>query len=174
MARTAVHGWATWPRQRQPAAVPSSPTPCCAAPFVKHTEYLLGLDLPLVLVSHDRQLLDSVCTKIVEVERGRTTTFKGNYTQYLAAKRTAVAQQWMAWEAQQREMARLAELSARLAGGANAGRATSAQRELARLQVPGVAVEKPYMHKRRCGGRLVVLLGGPCSRMGWWADTLGL
>lgn len=35
----------------------------------------------MVIVSHDRMFLDQLCTKIVETERGVTTTFPGNYTQ---------------------------------------------------------------------------------------------
>lgn len=43
----------------------------------------------MVIVSHDREFLDQLCTKIIETERGVTTTFPGNYTQYVAAKVSA-------------------------------------------------------------------------------------
>lgn len=61
----------------------------------------------MVIVSHDREFLDQLCTKIVETERGVAETYKGNYTKYLAAKQERVAQQWSAWEKQQKEVARL-------------------------------------------------------------------
>lgn len=32
--------------------------------------YLKGIEAPMVIVSHDREFLDQLCTKIVEVERG--------------------------------------------------------------------------------------------------------
>ena len=32
--------------------------------------YLKSVEVPMVIVSHDREFLDQLCTKIVEVERG--------------------------------------------------------------------------------------------------------
>ena len=40
----------------------------------------------VVLVSHDRWLLDSVCSQIIEVRRGRLESFPGNYTQYVSVR----------------------------------------------------------------------------------------
>lgn len=33
-------------------------------------------EVPMVIVSHDREFLDNLCTKIVETERGVATTYK--------------------------------------------------------------------------------------------------
>lgn len=33
-------------------------------------------EVPMVVVSHDREFLDNLCTKIVETERGVATTYK--------------------------------------------------------------------------------------------------
>ena len=60
----------------------------------------------MVIVSHDREFLDQLCTKIVETEHGLATTYKGNYSEYVAAKGEAVARQWAAYEKQQKEIAR--------------------------------------------------------------------
>lgn len=40
----------------------------------------------LVLVSHDRDLLDSLCTKIIEIEGGKIKTYSGNYSEYIKQK----------------------------------------------------------------------------------------
>lgn len=40
----------------------------------------------MVIVSHDREFLDQLCTKIVETERGVSTTYPGNYTEYMRLK----------------------------------------------------------------------------------------
>ncbi|MBM7644556.1 pleuromutilin/lincosamide/streptogramin A transport system ATP-binding/permease protein [Scopulibacillus daqui] len=40
----------------------------------------------IVLVSHDRYLLDQLCTKIWEIEDGHVREFTGHYTQYLEQK----------------------------------------------------------------------------------------
>ena len=61
-----------------------------------------------MIVSHDREFLDQLCTKIVETEFGKATTYKGNYTQYVTAKQEKLAQQWAAYEKQQKEIARQA------------------------------------------------------------------
>src|SRR5690625_395684 len=40
----------------------------------------------LILVSHDRQLLDNVCNTIWELEDGNVNVYVGNYSQYLRQK----------------------------------------------------------------------------------------
>ncbi len=43
----------------------------------------------LVMVSHDRRLLDALCDKIWEIENGRLTVYRGNYSSYLEQKENA-------------------------------------------------------------------------------------
>jgi ABC transport system ATP-binding/permease protein len=45
----------------------------------------------IVLVTHDRYFLDGVAQRIIELERGRLTTFTGGYTAYLEKKAELVA-----------------------------------------------------------------------------------
>ncbi|BCZ46132.1 ABC-F type ribosomal protection protein [Clostridium gelidum] len=40
----------------------------------------------LLLVSHDREILDSLCNTIVEIEDGKISVYKGNYSKYLELK----------------------------------------------------------------------------------------
>ncbi len=40
----------------------------------------------LVLISHDRDLLDSLCNKIIEIEEGKIKTYSGNYSEYIKQK----------------------------------------------------------------------------------------
>jgi len=40
----------------------------------------------LLLVSHDREFLDALCNKIVEIEDGKIKIYNGNYTTYLKIK----------------------------------------------------------------------------------------
>ena len=60
----------------------------------------------MVVVSHDREFLDQLCTKIVETEHGVAASYPGNYTQFVAAKESRLASQWSAWEKQQKEIQR--------------------------------------------------------------------
>ncbi len=43
-------------------------------------------DGSVLLVSHDREFLDNICTKIFELEGGKLTVYDGNYSSYLIQK----------------------------------------------------------------------------------------
>jgi len=66
--------------------------------------YLKGLITPMVIVSHDREFLDRLCTQIVETERGVSSTYLGNYSSYLLQKAEAREAQLSAYESQQKEL----------------------------------------------------------------------
>ncbi|UIE38460.1 ABC-F family ATP-binding cassette domain-containing protein [Leptodesmis sichuanensis] len=66
--------------------------------------YLKGINTPMVIVSHDREFLDRLCTQIVETERGVSTTYLGNYSAYLKQKEEARSAQQAAYEHQQKEI----------------------------------------------------------------------
>ena len=40
----------------------------------------------IVLVTHDRYFLDNVCSQIIELDRGKLSSYKGNYSYYLERK----------------------------------------------------------------------------------------
>ena len=48
--------------------------------------YLVSRDLTLLLVTHDRYFLDSVCTEIVEIDAGKLFHYRGNF-QYFVEKK---------------------------------------------------------------------------------------
>jgi ATP-binding cassette, subfamily F, member 3 len=50
-------------------------------------DFLTKQNIPMVVVSHDREFLDRVCNKIVEVEDGVTYSYLGNYSKYLDQRR---------------------------------------------------------------------------------------
>lgn len=66
--------------------------------------YLKSLTTPMVIISHDREFLDRLCTKIVETERGISTTYLGNYSSYLEQKEENKLSQLSAFERQQKEL----------------------------------------------------------------------
>jgi len=66
--------------------------------------YLKGVKTPMVIVSHDREFLDRLCTQIVETERGVSTTYLGNYSAYLQQKAEMQESQMSAYERQQKEL----------------------------------------------------------------------
>lgn len=108
--------------------------------------YLKSQDVPMVIVSHDRAFLDQLCTKIVETDLGVSQTYEGNYSAYVLAKAERAEAQRLAWEKQQKEIARTKDIIQRLSGGANTGRAATAGKQLEKIQNED-QVERPFEHK---------------------------
>ena len=54
---------------------------------------LLGLNVTLVIVSHDRSFIDKLCTRIMELDRGMITSYPGNFSRYLQAKAKALEEE---------------------------------------------------------------------------------
>lgn len=109
--------------------------------------YLNKQDVPMVIISHDRAFLDQLCTKIVETDMGVSRTYEGNYSQYVIAKATWIEAQYAAWEKQQKEIEQTRDLISRLSGGANSGRASTAEKKLEKLQ-DEEQIDKPFQHKQ--------------------------
>jgi ATP-binding cassette subfamily F protein 3 len=61
----------------------------------------------VVIISHDRYILDAVATHIAEIEDRKITTFIGNYTEYVIDKEERLARQEELYQVQQREIGRL-------------------------------------------------------------------
>jgi ATP-binding cassette subfamily F protein 3 len=61
----------------------------------------------VVIISHDRYILDAVATHIAEIEDGKITTFTGNYTEFIVDKEERLARQEELYQIQQREIGRL-------------------------------------------------------------------
>jgi ATP-binding cassette, subfamily F, member 3 len=87
--------------------------------------YLKGLKTPMVIVSHDREFLDRLCTQIVETERGVSSTYLGNYSAYLQQKAENAEAQMNAYERQQKELEKQQEFIERFR--ASATRSTQAK-----------------------------------------------
>ena len=51
--------------------------------------FLTGYQGSVILVSHDRYFLDKIVTKVVELDRGHSTVYNGNYT-YFSQKRAEI------------------------------------------------------------------------------------
>lgn len=67
----------------------------------------------VVIISHDRYLLDEVSTHIAELENGRLTQYIGNYTDYANERAIRRLRQQQLYAAQQKEIARIEAAIAR-------------------------------------------------------------
>jgi ATP-binding cassette subfamily F protein 3 len=78
-----------------------------------HLEKLIrNFDGGVILVSHDRYLLDLLSDEIAELENGKLTLYSGNYSVFAYEKHNALIRQQQLYQAQQKEIQRL-ELSAK-------------------------------------------------------------
>jgi ATP-binding cassette subfamily F protein 3 len=68
----------------------------------------------VVIVSHDRYLLDLVVDEIVELEDGRLTQYPGGYSQYAFEKQSRLVRQQQLFQAQDKEITRLEQAAKRL------------------------------------------------------------
>lgn len=63
----------------------------------------------LILISHDRAFLDSLCTTIWEIDEGHVTEYKGNYSQYSKQKEVEYQQKQQAFEKYHKQKHQLEE-----------------------------------------------------------------
>lgn len=66
--------------------------------------YLMNYKGAVVIVSHDRYFLDKIASKIIEIDCGAVSSFKGNYSAYAIQKERLRAEQMNAYLNQQREI----------------------------------------------------------------------
>ncbi|MEB3197225.1 MAG: ABC-F family ATP-binding cassette domain-containing protein [Candidatus Sericytochromatia bacterium] len=69
--------------------------------------YLAAYPGALVLISHDRHFLDAVVTYVAELDGGRLSTYRGNYSQYRVQREARREAQQAAFERQQREVEKM-------------------------------------------------------------------
>ena len=106
----------------------------------------------VVIISHDRYILDAVATHIAEIEDGRITTFTGNYTEYIVDKEEHLARQEELYQVQQREIGRLEMAIKRYAMWGKvydnekfAKKAKTMQKRLDKMD----KIEKPILERRK-------------------------
>lgn len=103
-------------------------------------DYLQSYKGALLLVSHDRYFLDKLASSVAEIENGKLTRYKGNYSAFVVQKEMAVERQMKEYEAQQEEIAKLQDYVDRnLARASTAKSAKSRINTLERMEI----IEKP-------------------------------
>ncbi|MCD6055508.1 MAG: transporter ATP-binding protein [Gammaproteobacteria bacterium] len=105
----------------------------------------------LILISHDREFLDSIVNRIVHVENQQLFSYGGNYTQFEKIRALKLAQQQVAYEKQQKKVAHTMDFVNRFrAKASKAKQAQSRLKSLAKMEiVSAVAVESPFQFEFR-------------------------
>ena len=96
--------------------------------------YLSRQPVAMVVVSHDRQFLDSVVTKVWELHFGEISVYPGNYTQYWKLRQEKAKVLERQHEKQQSEVADLKAYIAKYAAGQRAKQAKDREKKLARVE----------------------------------------
>jgi ATP-binding cassette subfamily F protein 3 len=116
--------------------------------------FLQEFDGAILIVSHNRYLLDRVADRIFEIERTRLTVYEGNYSAYRMSRLRTLVTQQADFTANQKRLAELEALVARFAQFARAtgdpawGRRLHARKtQLAKAREQ--AVEQPHLDLRR-------------------------
>lgn len=97
-------------------------------------KYLHEFKGGLLVVSHDRAFLDNIATRILEMEGGQLTSFKGNYSKYLVQKEIQTATLEAAYASQQDYIARTEAYIRRFKAGIKSKMARGRQSQLDRLE----------------------------------------
>ncbi len=100
----------------------------------------------LVLISHDRDFLDSVAGQICHIEQSRTNVYAGNYSAFERQRAERLAQQQAAYMSQQREVAHMHAFVERFRAKASKARqAQSRIKALERMELIAPAhVDSPF------------------------------
>lgn len=108
----------------------------------------------VVIISHDRYLLDETVTQIVQLEDGRVTTWLGNYSTYAVNRELTLQKQQQDYTAQQHEIARLEEAIKRFKLWASMvpNERHIKQARVKQMQIDKMdKVEKPVLERRKLG-----------------------
>ena len=105
-------------------------------------DYLKGYKGAILIVSHDRYFLNKICNRICEIENGKLTSYKGDYSSYLVQKKMNSERQLKEYEMQQKEISKLEDYIVRNKVRASTAKmAKSRQHMLEKIE----RVEKPTM-----------------------------
>jgi ATP-binding cassette subfamily F protein 3 len=119
-------------------------------------DWLAAYPGTLLLISHDRDFLDRVVNHILHLEQERADLQTGNYSDYELHRAERMAQQQVAYERQQREVAHIQSFIDRFRAKATKARqAQSRLKALARMELLAPAhVDSPFTFRFRAPEKL--------------------
>jgi ATPase subunit of ABC transporter with duplicated ATPase domains len=121
-------------------------------------DYLSHYEGVLIVISHDRHFLNSVCTHVADIDYETVITYTGGYDDMVLAK-TQIRSSIEAGNAQrEKKIEQLKEFIARFSGGTRSSQVMSRKKEVERLQTSELAksnIQRPYIRfdMKRPSGR---------------------
>ncbi|HTS36463.1 MAG TPA: ATP-binding cassette domain-containing protein [Candidatus Solibacter sp.] len=123
--------------------------------------FLNVYDGALIVISHDRHFLNSICTHIADIDYETIITYTGTYDDMVVAK-TQIRSQIESQNAQrEKKIAQLNEFIARFAAGTRSSQVQSRRKEVERLQVTELAksnIQRPFIkfEQKRPSGKHIL------------------
>ena len=123
--------------------------------------FLNDYDGVLIVISHDRHFLNSICTHIADIDYETIITYTGTYDEMVLAK-TQIRSQIESQNAQrEKKIAQLNEFIARFSAGTRSSQVQSRRKEVERLQVGELAksnIQRPYLkfEQKRPSGKHIL------------------
>jgi ATPase subunit of ABC transporter with duplicated ATPase domains len=133
--------------------------------------FLNNYDGVLIVISHDRHFLNSICTHIADIDYQTIITYTGSYDDMVVAK-TQIRSQIEGQNAQrEKKIAQLNEFIARFSAGTRSSQVQSRRKEVERLQVTELAksnIQRPFLkfEQKRPSGKHILELEGVAKSYG--------
>ena len=133
--------------------------------------FLNAYDGVVIVISHDRHFLNSVCTHIADIDYETIITYTGGYDDMVVMK-TQVRTQIESQNAQrEKKISQLNEFIARFAAGTRSSQVQSRRKEVERLQVTELArsnIQRPFIkfEQKRPSGKHVLEIEGVAKAYG--------
>ena len=93
-------------------------------------DYLLEFKNTLIVVSHDRHFLDTVCTHVADIDFGAIKLFTGNYTFWYESSQLALSQRSSSGKKAEEKKKELQEFIARFSANASKSKQATSRKKL--------------------------------------------
>jgi ATP-binding cassette subfamily F protein 3 len=113
-----------------------------------------GFPGAVLMVSHDRHLLDECVDHVAELDNGRVRIWNGGYSAYTVARQVELERQQQVYVTQQKEIARLEEAAKRFEHWAHirVNERAARQARVKRMQIERMdKVDRPVLERRKMG-----------------------
>lgn len=136
-------------------------------------DFLLEFQNTVIVVSHDRHFLDTVCTHIVDIDFSAIKLFTGNYSFWYQSSQLALSQRSSANKKAEEKKKELQEFIARFSANASKSRqATSRRKLLEKINVDDIQPSTRkypaiiFQQKRTAGDQILHIENLSCSLNG--------
>jgi len=121
-------------------------------------DYLTHYQGALIVISHDRHFLNSVCTHVADIDYETVIMYTGGYDDMVLAKTQIRSRIEAQNQQREKKIAQLNEFIARFSAGTRSSQVTSRKKEVERLQTSELArsnIARPYIkfEMKRPSGR---------------------